>query len=336
MSSDLQSTLQSIQLGNYASVMVFTAVGYDYFLTFSREINYVWCRPWSWVSTMFILVRYLGLCWAILNALDFSSFTADLKICTVNYLASAWLFLLFLAAADLVMILRVYAMWDQSKMILRVLLSIYVPEVVIAFIFTGIYGNPSAYFSVTIIQLPQFTHCNYSYDPPVPLWSYLSPNFFLGLALLILAVTQTLKQSFYMYKVTKTWQPNQYMKLLVRDGIIYFLVNVIFDVPFFVSGIGGTLNASMQFLALLVCILLCSMMPRFIISVRELYDHDTCRQQGIDTGFGISSQLDGHNAAVSAIAFADVTPGEDQVMEGDGNDSEAIRLEAVGGGAHRV
>ena len=79
------------------------------------------------------------------------------------------------------------------------------------------------------------------------------------------------------------------------------------------------------------------MMPRFIISVREMYDHDSCsRQQGIDTGFGVSSQLDGHNAAVSAIAFADVTPGEDQGVEEDGHDSEAIRLEAVGGGAHQV
>ena len=74
------------------------------------------------------------------------------------------------------------------------------------------------------------------------------------------------------------------------------------------------------------------MMPRFFISVRELYDRDPGRrQQGIDIGFGVSSQLDGQNAAISAIEFADVTPGEDQAMEGDGNDSEAIRLEVVGG-----
>ena len=142
------------------------------------------------------------------------------------------------------MILRVYAMWDRSKMILGVLFFIYVPEVAIAFIFTGIYDNPNAYvsgmyvsnligimkiirqFLVTIIQLPNVTYCNYSYDPPVPLFSYLSPNFILGVILLILALIQTLKQSFHMYNTTKSWQPNQYMKLLVRDGIVYFLVYV--------------------------------------------------------------------------------------------------------------
>ena len=45
------------------------------------------------------------------------------------------------------MILRVYAMWGRSKMILAALLLIYVPEVVIACIFTGIDYNPNAYFS---------------------------------------------------------------------------------------------------------------------------------------------------------------------------------------------
>jgi small neutral amino acid transporter SnatA (MarC family) len=54
----------------------------------------------------------------------------------------------------------------------------------------------------------------------------MSPNFILGVALLILAVMQTMKQSYFMYKATKHWQPNKYMKLLVRDGIVYFLVCV--------------------------------------------------------------------------------------------------------------
>jgi hypothetical protein len=112
--------------------------------------------------------------------------------------------------------------------------------------------------------------------------------------------------------------------------------NVVFDVPFFLAGIGATFDAStMLLLSSLVNILLCSMMPRFIVSVRELYDRDPSRRQGIDTGFGVLSQLDGQNAAMSAIAFADVTPGQDRAIE-DGNDSEAIRLGAVGGGAGQV
>ena len=52
------------------------------------------------------------------------------------------------------------------------------------------------------------------------------PRFILGATLLILAVTQTLKQSVTMYKATKQWQPNRYMERLMGDGILYFLAYV--------------------------------------------------------------------------------------------------------------
>jgi len=78
-------------------------------------------------------------------------------------------------------------------------------------------------------------------------------------------------------------------------------------------------------------------MPRFIISIRELYDrslHD--RSQGVDTGFGMSSQtVAGGNTVMSAIAFADVVTeqGKDQVVDGD---SETIRVGELEDGMDQV
>ena len=79
------------------------------------------------------------------------------------------------------------------------------------------------------------------------------------------------------------------------------------------------------------------MMPRFIIGVRELYDRNLRRRWlGIDTGFGVLSQnTPSQNVGVSAIAFADVAPGRDQIME-DTNESEAIRLAVLGDHTHQV
>jgi hypothetical protein len=73
-------------------------------------------------------------------------------------------------------------------------------------------------------------------------------------------------------------------------------------------------------------------MPRFIISVRELYDRDLRgRWQWIDTGFGVLSQpISGRNATVSVIQFADVAPGQDS-EEGEVDDSKATRLEMRNG-----
>lgn len=71
-----------------------------------------------------------------------------------------WGYMLFLAAADrvlpyslawcpsalthitVVMILRVYAMWNRSRIILCILLFFFVPQVVVSAVWEGIYNNP--------------------------------------------------------------------------------------------------------------------------------------------------------------------------------------------------
>ena len=47
------------------------------------------------------------------------------------------------------MILRVYAAWGRSRTILGILLFFYVPQIIVAFLFTGIFNNPGTYFSGT-------------------------------------------------------------------------------------------------------------------------------------------------------------------------------------------
>jgi len=77
-------------------------------------------------------------------------------------------------------------------------------------------------------------------------------------------------------------------------------------------------------------IAICPIMPRFIISVRELYEHDIRgRWQGIDTGFGVLSQPSRENAAMSVVAFSDVALlGQSRIvaMEGDVDESESELL----------
>lgn len=84
-----------------------------------------------------------------------------------------------------------------------------------------------------------------------------------------------------------------------------------------------------------VILCLYTMLPRFIISIRELYDRQCHRHcQGIDTGFGVLSQLaTDEDQVVSAIAFADAIQGqsEDQALEGHVCELESIPSGVVGG-----
>ncbi|KAF8119664.1 hypothetical protein EV363DRAFT_1196382 [Boletus edulis] len=227
MSSDVQSTLQLLVLNNYLSLVIVTAVVYDYVLAFSGEVEYVWCRSWSWVSTMFVVVRYIGLYWIVTAALIGSSFVpGPLEVSKILLLSYPWTFLVFLSTADLLMILRVYAIWNRSRTVLCVLVLVFVIQTIITVVVDGIYNNNNA--SVTIIRVLDFSLCAplYSNVSLVPGVYYAAPRLVLGALLAILAVFQTLKQSFEMYKATKQWQPNRYMQKLVKDGIFYFIVYV--------------------------------------------------------------------------------------------------------------
>ena len=51
----------------------------------------------------------------------------------------------------------------------------------------------------------------------------------------ILAIVQFLRQLLQMYRMTKQWQINHYMSLLVKQGILYYLAYVLVSSFSFVS-----------------------------------------------------------------------------------------------------
>ncbi|KAG9310135.1 hypothetical protein JVU11DRAFT_9750 [Chiua virens] len=231
------------------------------------------------------------------------------------------------------MVLRVYAMWKQSKIILGVLLILYMAQTITAFVFAAFYDNPESYLSVTIGQISDILFCDASLSLPSPLWSYMFPNFALSTTLLILAIVQTLKESLDMYKVTNSWQLNRYMKLLVRDGILYFVTHLVYDILSTISWGDGIHATTMIFLSSISTMLLFVMLPRFIIHIREVYDRDVrvgCGMQGIDTGFGIGSQTTREDRNLSGIVFADVSMGQSHIVEGDVDISEERAPEGSG------
>ena len=63
--------------------------------------------------------------------------------------------------------------------------------------------------------------------------------------------------------------------------------------------------------------IICPIMPRVILSIRELYDKDLHgRWQGIDTGFGVVSQpLSSWNVAVTTTAPVDIGTEQGLVVE---------------------
>jgi len=251
-----------------------------------------------------------------------------------------WGFMLFLTAADLVMVLRVYAMWNRSRAILGILLFVYVPQIIITIVWEGLYNIPGGNLTVTVVQDPDLnsSYCGYSYNASgAPIYR-ATPRFVFGVALLTLAVIPTLRQSVEMYKATKRWQTNHSMELLVREGAVYFIVNLLFNIDIVVQP--PNLNFKL-FLDTFSYSVTCAIMPRFIISIRELYHRDLRKRwQGIDTGFGVFSQPNSNGdttISISGIDFAeDMWEQQGEVVDDGADDSNGIPLEGVGDRVHQV
>ncbi|KAF8446340.1 hypothetical protein L210DRAFT_2971433 [Boletus edulis BED1] len=328
MSSDIQSTLELLVLNNYLSLAIVTAVIYDYILTFSREIEYIWTLD----------LGFHDVCYRPLHRslLDYDHYTLSflpgpLEVSTVIYQIAVWTYIPFLSAIDLMMILRVYAMWNRSRTILSTLLFLLVTQTIVTVVLNGIYNNPNTHVSVTMGQVLDFSFCISSFiNTPVTLPVYRAvPQLVLSAALVILAVSQTLKQSFEMYKATKQWQPNRYMQKLVRDGILYFFVNVLYQIDY-VLAYTVLSNITVFFLSAFIYVAFYTLIPRFIISIRELYDHDIRGRFHIDTGFGLRSRSNpGLDTTVSAMVFVGGDQGPE--VEGGTDNSGDLELGTVHG-----
>ncbi|KAF8549548.1 hypothetical protein OG21DRAFT_1525736 [Imleria badia] len=230
-----------------------------------------------------------------------------LHSCEICYIINGWSFLVFLVAADFVMILRVWAMYNRSRQILGALLASFSLEIIFTIVVTVIYSNPKTLRAVSV-QILDFSVC--VVPPSLLLWTKLAAIFQMthGGLMCVLAIVEFVRQSLQMYHVTKQWQLNRYMRLLVRQGILYFFAFFLYSL-IDLLGVSGKIPAGGWqpiLLFILEVVPMYTLTPRLIISIRELYARDVlgARGGGVDSGFGLLS----HGG--TAVVFADVQQNE--------------------------
>ncbi|KAF8135144.1 hypothetical protein EV363DRAFT_1557624 [Boletus edulis] len=316
MSSQLVYGLTSLQQSNYATLAVLTAVGYDYVLTFPDEVRYIWVskqllvkggvfltksqsKPWTWVSTLFIFVRYLGLLNLITCSLLGSSFlpgpTKAFLVCPIHgcsqgeivYTIDMWTYNIFLGAADLVMMLRVWAMYNRSRLILAVLLILFFLEIIPSILYAVIDSNPKN-LSAPVIQITDFSYCLVL---PIAVWTDETAAFQIthGAVMCTLAIFQFVGQ-------------------LLPNGIIYFFAIFLFNLMEMLAVAGEFPTGGWQMILSIILeyVPIFTLTPRFILSIRELYARDVESRCGewIDTAFGLSSS--GHRTSGTMVLFVNI------------------------------
>ncbi|KAF8558544.1 hypothetical protein OG21DRAFT_1519662 [Imleria badia] len=346
MSTSLAVDLESLYLNNCLSLVIVTAVTYDYLLTFSIEIEHIWVsellkdtqhninkiieetmdlglhhvpsRPlWGLACSHACVILWIVADWTDRTGLQAGTtfVPGPLWICKALFYVAQWMTTIFTISSDLVMIFRVYALYGRSRIILGVLLFIYIGELVTNVIASGIYSTPGSAIimlpsapdpSVCIVQYPSWDWGRYSAVPVVVLQGVMC----------LLAIYQCLRQSLHLHNTTRRWHLNKYVKLVVQQGFLYFVMNFLHAMitqGLFSISIGQTPGLV---LSSTLDLLMFALNPRFILSIRELYAH-TVHGEGIDVGFGTLSRhgLGTFTNLGTLPRFADVTVGSGEGLD---------------------
>jgi len=210
------------------------------------------------------------------------------------------------------MTLRTWAMYNRSRVILVVLLTLYYMEIASALILCVINSDPK-YLPAVTLQISQFSVCELGHSPLTQWWARAVTilRMIHGAVLCMLSSVQFLRMSLQMHRATSQWQLNQCMNLLVREGVLYFIAFFLLNSINLLTGLGFLSPEGWPKILYLPAKLVpaFTLTPRFIISMRELYACSAQRGYNgskidTETGFGFSGGP-GNVPTVTTIAFVD-------------------------------
>ncbi|KAG1774468.1 hypothetical protein EV702DRAFT_525764 [Suillus placidus] len=106
-------------VSSYLAVASLTAVVYDWVMTFGQEFELVWRQRWSFMTVLYISVRYIGILSSVMGILpNHPSISLTDAVRTIIVLAHSHTGLIVNAMLDVIIITRLHAMYQSRKMLI--------------------------------------------------------------------------------------------------------------------------------------------------------------------------------------------------------------------------
>ncbi|EJD00225.1 uncharacterized protein FOMMEDRAFT_92670, partial [Fomitiporia mediterranea MF3/22] len=114
---------------------------YEYVLTIETERKLIWTMPWSIAKVLFILTRYLPFVDTPIVLLHQLKMAMSNNQCEFAYKFTGWLETFGILLAEIILVLRTWAIWERKRPIRVVLtiwtLAIWIPQIVFMAKFLG-------------------------------------------------------------------------------------------------------------------------------------------------------------------------------------------------------
>lgn len=212
-----------IRIYDYIQVSSQAVLLFDYFITFSDEVEYIWGRKANPATILFYVTRYLPFFDGTIHLAKEFLPTPSHMMCNILYHLQGWIYIFAYLVADSILILRTYAMWKNNK---NIALSLCV--LLVACITGAGYCLEKFILSLTLGPSPSrsaFPGC-FIYDGGRILWvSYLLLQVFHAVVF-ILTLLKVIQQ--------RRLKDSSLFRTIYRDGIMIYaylfgfsLINII-------------------------------------------------------------------------------------------------------------
>ncbi|KAG1738981.1 hypothetical protein EDB19DRAFT_867843 [Suillus lakei] len=269
-----QEVVAGLRWNNNISVVTITLICYEYFLLLDKEVKYVWKRPWSLMSCLYLVVRYLGLFLALLWGCWGGLLYIPESVSYTLVVLMEWGYSAYGCIAEGILIWRLYALYNRSKLLLWILLGLFLPIVALS-IGTDVflYSRPNV-FSVQEIITAEVKYCTFLFKMgPMPATYTSIPMVCYDILLLILAAAKLVKHLKERRKINS--RPNTSILIIVRHHIVYFVLNFMNQI-FLVILWAGISTPMMSISELFNDTVPYILAPRLIISIWDTHAHSEC------------------------------------------------------------
>ncbi|KAG2364669.1 hypothetical protein BDR07DRAFT_1374902 [Suillus spraguei] len=183
-----QYAVAGVRWNNNISVATITVISYDYLLLLEKEVKYVWVSVQLHICTT-------TLAWKLTRSPEPTVVTNGVSL--HNFLGGGLLFMPEpLCFAEVILIWRLYALYNRSKLLLRVLLGLFIPIVAVSIATDVFLYSRSSVFSVQEIMTADAKYCTFHFKwGPLPVTYMSIPIVCFDILLLTLAAAKLAKHS---------------------------------------------------------------------------------------------------------------------------------------------
>ncbi|KAG2124231.1 hypothetical protein DEU56DRAFT_917104 [Suillus clintonianus] len=283
---------------SYFVVASFAVVVYDWALTFTQEFELIWRQRWSFMTILYVCVRYIGILYSLYRLLTivspspddrhsgYSAPTCDVPIPiqplsallhrgNVLYFVHMWIPVVVNAMLGVILMTRIHAMYGQSRKILIVLAILLLVSTIATGVMTVI-GNLG--FSGGEAVLSGFHMCIFELDASANDLNddMLIPTATWEILVFFLAVWIVIKHFRELRQLHRGSTIGDCFTVLIQSHAWYFLAFVVVEC-FALGSLSPTLMYSSALGAavfggvftIAVGFQMCVLGPRLILSVRE-------------------------------------------------------------------